>query len=152
MELLVVFIGRRGFQLRVRQRRGIEELLARCPPAAEPLRKQTYKRRTLVFWHNCVSVALSFCQTVHHGTCDEEIILQSTLIMHVCFSKGKTYWEQGKGLGNWEANHYRTEMPVHEHKQKERWDKKRKLQVKPLNLKQKESKKQWERERPGNSR
>ena len=40
-----------------------------------------------------------------------------------------------RGLGNREANHYRTEMPVHEHKQKEKWGKKRKL--KPLNLKRK---------------
>ena len=55
-----------------------------------------------------------------------------------------------RGLGNRDANHYRTEMPLHEHKQKEKWDKKRKL--KPLNLKKtkrkKERKKQWDRERP----
>ena len=43
-----------------------------------------------------------------------------------------------RGLGNREANHYRTEMPVHEHKQKEKCDKKRKL--KPLNLKKKRKK------------
>ena len=54
-----------------------------------------------------------------------------------------------KGLRNREANHYRTEMPVHEHKQKEKWDKKSKL--KPLNLKKKERKKHWDKERPGNS-
>ena len=65
VEVLVVFSRKRGFQLRVRQRRGIDELLACCPPAAEPPRKQTCNRRTLVFWHNCVSVALSFRQTVH---------------------------------------------------------------------------------------
>ena len=137
VELLVVFIRERGFKLRVRQRRGIDELLACCPPAAEPPRKQTcnwtleaqwpigygvglrIKRssvrirpwplrwvlgqgsllplsqgeaftlasisylailvkyilakkkkkkkncQTLVFWHNCVRVALSFRQTVH---------------------------------------------------------------------------------------
>ena len=28
--------------------------------------------------------------------------------------------EGKRGLGNQEANHYRTEMPVHEHKQKEK--------------------------------
>ena len=65
VEVLVVFSRKRGFQLRVRQRRGIDERLACCPPAAEPPRKQTCNRRTLVFWHNCVSVALSFRQTVH---------------------------------------------------------------------------------------
>ena len=49
VEVLVVFSRKRGFQLRVRQRRGIDELLACCPPAAEPPRKQTCNRRTLVF-------------------------------------------------------------------------------------------------------
>ena len=49
VEVLVVFSRKRGFQLCVRQRRGIDELLACCPPAAEPPRKQTCNRRTLVF-------------------------------------------------------------------------------------------------------
>ena len=29
--------------------------------------------------------------TVHHGTCNEEITLQSTLVMLVYFSEGMTY-------------------------------------------------------------
>ena len=63
-ELLVVFIRERRIQLRVRQCRGIDELLACCPAAAEPRRKQTCNRRVLVFWYNCVRFALSFRQTV----------------------------------------------------------------------------------------
>ena len=37
VEVLVVFSRKRGFQLHVRQRRGIDELLACCPPARSRL-------------------------------------------------------------------------------------------------------------------
>ena len=40
-------------------------------------------------------------------------------------------------------------MPVHEHKQKEKWDKKKETET--SQSQKKERKKQWDRERPGNS-
>ena len=96
---------------------GIDALLACCPPAAEQPRKQICRRPSDACIDKTVSLTavlhfhFAFRQTVH-------VTKKSPRSQHsscICiFSKGIQRREKGMGIR--EANHYRTDMPVHEHK------------------------------------
>ena len=91
-------------------------------------------KKTQPGFHFC-RPTLFYRATYGPGTCDEEITLQSTLVTHVYFLR-EWHLERRRreeGMGIREVNLYGTDMPVHEHKQKNNWDKKRKL--KPFHLK-----------------
>ena len=75
-------------------------------------------------------------------TCDEEITLQSTLVMHVYFSTGMTYSEEGKGAGKSRSQPLQSRNARARAQTKREVRQERKLQQEPLNLKKKERKKE----------